>query len=52
MPLGSKVIATDAAKQDYYITGVVYPKKLQVRYGTMEDCIQAAIGGKWKGEWR
>jgi hypothetical protein len=52
MPAGSKVIATDAAKQDYYITGVVYPKKLQVRYGTMEDCIQAAISGKWKGEWR
>jgi len=48
----SKVIATDAAKQDYYITGLVHPKKLQVRYGTMEDCIAAAISGKWKGEWR
>jgi predicted aconitase len=48
----STVIATDAAKQDYYITGIVYPKKLQVRYGTTEDCIDAAITGKWKGEWR
>jgi len=48
----ANVMATDAAKQDYYITGIVYPKKLQVRYGTMEDCVQAAVTGKWKGEWR
>ncbi len=51
MPQAS-VMATDAAKQDYYITGIVYPKKLQVRYGTTEDCIDAAITGKWRGEWR
>jgi len=48
----AKVMATDAAKQNYYITGHVYPKKLQVWYGTMEDCISAAITGKWQGEWR
>ena len=48
----SAVIATDAAKQDYYITGIVYPKKLEVWYGTTEDCIEAAITGQWKGEWR
>jgi predicted aconitase len=47
-----KVIATDATKQDYYITGHCHPHKVQVRYGTMEDCIDAAITGKWKGEWR
>jgi len=52
MPEGSNVIATDAAKQDYYITGIVYPRKLQVRYGTTEDCVQAALSGKWKAEWR
>jgi predicted aconitase len=51
MPEAS-VIATDAAKQDYYITGIVYPKKLQVRYGTTEDCVSAALTGKWTGEWR
>ena len=39
----SSVMATDAAKQDYYITGIVHPKKLQVRYGTTEDCIDAAV---------
>jgi hypothetical protein len=48
----SAVMATDAAKQDYYITGIVYPKKLEVWYGTTEDCIEAAITGKWTGEWR
>jgi predicted aconitase len=48
----ARVIATDAAKQDYYITGHVYPKKLEVRYGTTEDCVEAALTGKWKGTWR
>ena len=45
------VMATDAAKQDYYITGTVYPKKLQVWYGKTEECIEAALTGKWKGGW-
>ncbi|MCX7911983.1 MAG: aconitase X catalytic domain-containing protein [Dehalococcoidales bacterium] len=54
MPPANKpsVIATDSAKQDYYITGHCYPEKVQVRYGTMEDCIEAAVTGRWKGEWR
>ena len=46
------VIAMDATKQDYYITGHCHPSKIQVRYGTMEDCVDAAVTGKWKGEWR
>lgn len=48
----AEVMATDAAKQNYYITGHLHPRKLEVWYGTMEDCIDAAITGKWKGEWR
>jgi predicted aconitase len=47
-----KVFAMDACKQDYYITGHCYPDKTQVRYGTVEDCINAAVTGKWQGEWR
>jgi predicted aconitase len=47
-----RVMAMDACKQDYYITGHCYPEKVQVRYGTMEDCINAAVTGKWQGEWR
>lgn len=46
------VMATDAAKLNYYMTGHVHPKKMEVWYGTTEDCVQAAITGKWKGEWR
>jgi hypothetical protein len=48
----AKVWAMDATKQDYYITGHCHPEKVQVRYGTMEDCINAAVTGKWQGEWR
>ena len=51
MPPAS-VMATDAAKQNYYLTGTVYPKKLGIWYGTTEDCINASITGKWEAEWR
>jgi predicted aconitase len=51
VPPDTDVMAVDACKQDYYITGGYYPKKLQVWYGTMEDCIDAAVTGKWRGKW-
>ena len=47
-----RIMAMDATKQDYYITGHCHPQKVQVRYGTTEDCVDAAVTGKWKGEWR
>lgn len=47
-----RVMATDATKQDYYMTGHCHPHEVGIRYGTTEDCIDAAITGKWKGEWR
>jgi predicted aconitase len=46
------VMATDSAKQNYYITGFVHPRKLQVWYGTTEECLEAAVSGKWKAKWR
>lgn len=46
------VMATDAAKQNYYITGHCHPKKMDVWYGTTQDCVDAAITGRWRGEWR
>jgi predicted aconitase len=54
VPNGAKTIAADSAKQAYYITGC-YPDPddpLHVCYGSMEDCVDAAITGKWHGEWR
>jgi predicted aconitase len=46
------VWAMDACKQDYYITGHCHPQKVQVRYGTMEECLNAALTGRWQAEWR
>jgi predicted aconitase len=47
-----EVMATDSCKQNYYISGHLYPRKIDAWYGTTEDCIHAATTGKWSGEWR
>jgi predicted aconitase len=44
MPKGTKTAMTDSAKQSHYlpaITGVA------TRFGSVEDCVQAALTGKW-----
>ena len=54
VPDGVRNIAVDTAKQAYYITGC-YPEEndpLQVCYGSQDDCVDAALTGKWRGEWR
>lgn len=54
VPQGVRRMAVDSAKQSYYITGC-YPdedNRLEVCYGTQDECIEAAITGKWRGEWR
>ncbi len=54
LPQGVKNLAVDSAKQAYYITGL-YPdedNKLQVCYGTQDECIEAAMTGRWRGSWR
>jgi predicted aconitase len=54
VPEGVRNVAVDAAKQAYYITGC-YPddgNRLQVCYGGTDECIDAALTGKWRGEWR
>jgi len=51
VPPNTDVMATDSCKQNYYITGRYYPKKLEVWYGTMEECLEAAVTGKWRGKW-
>ena len=53
-PDGVKTIAMDSAKQSYYISGMFTDpeKPLHVCYGSQDDCIDAAITGKWRGEWR
>jgi hypothetical protein len=47
-------IAVDTAKQAQYVTGC-YPEddaRLQVCYGDTDDCINAALTGKWQGTWK
>lgn len=54
VPEGVRVLALDSAKQSYYITGR-YPdddNRLQVCYGSQDDCVDAALTGRWHGEWR
>ena len=54
VPDGVRSIAVDTAKQAYYITGC-YPDEndpLYVSYGSSDECVDAAITGKWRGQWR
>ncbi len=54
VPEGVRSIAVDTAKQANYVTGC-YPDedaRLQVCYGTTEECVAAALTGRWQGEWR
>ncbi|MDR1245971.1 MAG: aconitase X catalytic domain-containing protein [Clostridiales Family XIII bacterium] len=47
-----RVMATDSAKQNYYVTGHLHPREIQIWYGTAEECIDAAVTGQWRGEWK
>ena len=54
LPEGVRNIAVDTAKQANYIPGC-YPDdedRAYVFYGSQDDCIEAALTGKWRGEWR
>jgi len=44
----SKVLATDSAKLAHYVPGMTGLKNIW--FGSTEQCIEAAITGKWRGE--
>lgn len=46
-PKGTRVFATDSAKQAHYLPAIL---GIEAWFGTLEDCIAAAITGKWRGE--
>lgn len=46
-PSGTKVVATDSAKHAHYAPAIA---GLGVWFGSMKECIDAAITGKWRGE--
>ncbi|MFJ7949256.1 aconitase X [Streptomyces sp. NPDC096354] len=48
-PPGTKVFATDSAKQAHYLPAIL---GIEAWFGTLADCIDAAVTGIWKGELR
>ena len=44
MPKGTSVVATDSAKQAHYLPAIT---GVQTWFGSLEDCVQAALTGKW-----
>jgi predicted aconitase len=49
VPKGTKVVALDSAKQTHYLPAMV---NVGAWFGTTEDCINAALTGRWTGELR
>jgi predicted aconitase len=45
-PKGTKVIATDSAKQAHYLPAIL---GLPVWFGTVKDCVNTAMTGRWSG---
>jgi predicted aconitase len=46
-PPGTRVFATDSAKQAHYLPAIL---GIEAWFGTLDDCVDAAITGTWRGE--
>jgi predicted aconitase len=46
VPKGAKVVALDSAKQVHYLPAMM---NVEAWFGSTEDCIRAAITGRWDG---
>ncbi|HET6300532.1 aconitase X catalytic domain-containing protein [Microbacterium sp.] len=46
-PDGVRVFATDSAKQAHYLPAIL---GIEAWFGTLEECVSAALTGKWRGE--
>jgi predicted aconitase len=46
VPPGTKVAALDSAKQAHYLPAIM---NIQAWFGTTQDCIDAAVTGRWNG---
>jgi predicted aconitase len=45
-PRGTKVFATDSAKQAHYLPAIL---GIEAWFGTLEECVNAAVTGRWNG---
>src|SRR5690606_1581921 len=46
-PKGTRVFATDSAKQAHYLPAIL---GIEAWFGTLEECVDAAVTGVWRGE--
>jgi predicted aconitase len=46
-PEGTRVFATDSAKQAHYLPAIL---GIEAWFGTLDDCVEAAVTGTWRGE--
>jgi hypothetical protein len=45
-PKGTRVFATDSAKQAHYLPAIL---GIEAWFGTLEECVGAAVTGRWNG---
>ena len=45
-PAGTRVFATDSAKQAHYLPAIL---GIEAWFGTLADCVDAAVTGRWRG---
>ncbi|MCR2763062.1 aconitase X catalytic domain-containing protein [Microbacterium sp. zg.B48] len=45
-PPGTRVFATDSAKQAHYLPAIL---GIEAWFGTLDECIDAAVTGRWRG---
>lgn len=45
-PPGTRVFATDSAKQAHYLPAIL---GIEAWFGTLDECIDAALTGRWRG---
>jgi predicted aconitase len=45
-PRGTRVFATDSAKQAHYLPAIL---GIEAWFGTLEECVDAAVTGRWNG---
>lgn len=48
-PPGTRVFATDSAKQAHYLPAIL---GIEAWFGTTAECVDAAVTGRWRGELR
>lgn len=45
-PEGTRIVATDSCKQAHYLPAIL---GMETWFGTVEDCVNAAVAGRWQG---